>query len=103
MTCTKDDVEKIVGHLNSLLIIDKSAITTLIEGNVRCNSKLVEHPCFIFDEYSKRATVLGMLNGILRLLGSSYVVAAVSSDNSGIKEFLAVPFSPLQDTDHDKP
>ena len=69
-----------VDFLNSLLIVDRDAITRLISAHVPCNAAMADHPTVQVDVAIDRTYsvgVLGVLNGMIGVDWGSrgYIIA----------------------------
>lgn len=63
--------EKTISFLNSLVELDKIAVSELVDSRVLCNSKLADHPTVQVRGYGPVTPSVGLL-GILNGLCGSY-------------------------------
>lgn len=77
-------LEEVVAFLNELVVIDRAAMTALVETRVPCNEALADHPTVQVScrEDGARVGLLGILNGLFGVDERGY--GAIGAQFSGI-------------------
>lgn len=88
----KVTLDEAVEFFNSLLEIDKEAISKVFTSRVNCNKKMAEHitvQVFSFEDDIYYVGPLGILNGLFGIDEEGFGgIIAIIYDNGDIKEFL---------------
>jgi hypothetical protein len=82
----KITLDDIINLLNQMLVIDRQAITELVNNRVVCNEVLADHPTIVVGERDGvcKVGLLGVLNG---LFNKERLCVEIDTSNNEIVEF----------------
>ena len=93
------DVNIAIDYLNSLLLLDRDAVTALVMHRVPCNEKIINNPEIqtLTEDGVSSVGLLGILNGLFGLDEDNrpFIVAEVNYDDNKIEKFIHIKDKPV--------
>jgi hypothetical protein len=84
-------VDDTIAFLNSLVELDRDAVTNLIKSRVECNESLARHPTVqvgVKDNNTYEVGILGIINGLFGIDEHGWgFIAATIDDEIGVVKF----------------